>query len=595
MMRKAVARFEANQNVGLISCFFRDSLPQRIFMEARSSKDVIDACIEVVGVYARSQEQLFLVPIDEMADLLRITKVVQEVKPGGWVRIKRGRNQGDLAQVIDTTENGEIIGVKYLPRLDLTPREEGETFDKLGRKRKKGAAPGTALNDRPPQRFFNYEEVNRSVPNKDRPIRRDGAYIFRGKTYKDGYCEEDIKLSALITEDVNPTLDEITRFTGDASAQDGGGSALASGAANATSGVDLDLLAEATRAKAEVVLRRGDHVEVLDGEQAGIEGTVDTVGAEAVTLKIELSDGETQMIEVPVRSVRKRFKPGDHIKVIAGKHLDETGLVVKVEDNVTTFLSDLSLEEVTVFSKDIHEAAEVGSGVTTVGGYNLHELVQLDAQTAGVIFKIERGVFLVLDQLGQVRSVRPAQITMKRDTGRSVALDSEAGEFRAGDTMKEVEGDVSLLLPAAADACSRFFPQERDGQVLHVYQSMLVWLFNRDLRENGGVFLSRARKLRPKAPRSAGGAPVMDLSKQNPALQAATMGLQAGGGGGALSNMKRQGGRDALAGKTVAITKGVYKTYRGIIKDTNGTMARVELHTMSKVLTIELSSLVEKE
>lgn len=87
----------------------------------------------------------------------------------------------------------------------------------------------------------------------------------------------------------------------------------------------------------------------------------------------------------------------------------------------------------------------------------------------------------------------------------------------------------------------------------------------------------------------------MDLSKQNPALQAATMGLQAGGGGGALSNMKRQGGRDMLAGKTVAITKGVYKTYRGIIKDTNGNMARVELHTMSKVLTIELSSLVEKE
>jgi hypothetical protein len=57
-------------------------------------------------------------------------------------------------------------------------------------------------------------------------------------------------------------------------------------------------------------------------------------------------DMESQKVDVPARSVRKRFKPGDHVKVMAGQNADETGLVVSVADNIVTFLSDMSLQEV---------------------------------------------------------------------------------------------------------------------------------------------------------------------------------------------------------------------------------------------------------
>ena len=154
-------------------------------------------------------------------------------------------------------------------------------------------------------------------------------------------------------------------------------------------------------------------------------------------------------------------------------------------------------------------------------------------------------------------------------------MDAEGGEFRTGDSMKEIEGE------------------EREGTVLHVYQSTLVWLFNRDLSDNAGVFLARSRQLRPRAPR---GAAKTDLSKQNPAVTAAFHAqTSASTLGGAISNMRRPGGRDPLAGKTVSIIRGPYKTYRGIVKDTNGPMARVELHTMPKILTIALEFLVEKD
>ncbi len=65
-------------------------------------------------------------------------------------------------------------------------------------------------------------------------------------------------------------------------------------------------------------------------------------------------------------------------------------------------------------------------------------------QTIGVIFKTERDSFRVLDQNGQVRLVQPHQISMRRDSNRAIATDSEGHELRTGDNVKEVDGEVSL-------------------------------------------------------------------------------------------------------------------------------------------------------
>lgn len=67
---------------------------------------------------------------------------------------------------------------------------------------------------------------------------------------------------------------------------------------------------------------------------------------------------------------------------------------------------------------------------------------QSSLQTVGVIFKTERDSFRVLDQNGQVRLVQPHQITMRRDSNRAIATDSEGHELHVNDNVKEVEGEV---------------------------------------------------------------------------------------------------------------------------------------------------------
>ncbi|KAJ7084283.1 transcription elongation factor Spt5 [Mycena belliarum] len=554
LMRKAIDVEYSARPLAILSAFQRDSLPGMIYVEASSSQQVSLACNGLVGVYLSRGIQL--VPIEEMASLLQIKKQDLTVTPNSWVRIKRGTYQGDLAQVVDITETGEYVGVKFIPRIDLNPRDDGSLEGPTGKKRKKTniAGSGTA---RPPQRLFNYEEVV-GVWGRKNVVKRNQAYVFQNETYKDGFIEKDLKLSQLTLEDVDPTLEEITQF---ARRQDGGESG--------ETVMDLSIIAEASRKAAISVLQPGDHIEVFEGEQSGVHGVVEEINQDVVTITAVGVDFDGQKVDLPARSVRKRFKAGDHVKVMTGQNADETGLVVSVSENVVTFLSDMSMQEVSVFSKDLREAAEVGSGTNIVGNYELHDLVQLDLQTVGVIFKTERDSFRVLDQNGQVRLVQPHQISMRRDSHRAVATDSEGHELRINDNMKEIDGEA------------------RKGRVLHIHQAFFAFLHNRDITENGGVFVTRARSLVSLAPKgnlAKGPGASMDLSKMNPALMPPTGGMVGSG------NMGR-GPRDRLIGVTVTIVKGPYKGYVGAIKDTNGPSARVELHTGNKVVAVDKEKL----
>lgn len=330
-MRKSLDMEYTARPLNILSAFQRDSLPGMIYVEARSSKQVSQACNGLVGVFIARGIQL--VPIEEMASLLQIKKQDLTVTPGTWVRIKRGRYAGDLAQVVDITETGEDVGLKFIPRIDLNPRDDA-SLD--GKKRKKLTTGSGTM--RPPQRLFNYEEVIK-VHGRKYVSKRNQVFVFQNDTYKDGFIEKDFKLNALILEDVNPTLDEITQF---ARGQDGAD-------ADGNGVVDLSVIAETSRKAAISVLQPGDHVEVFEGEQAGVHGVVDEIHQDVVIVTAVGVDIDGQKVELPARSVRKRFKPGDHVKVMTGQNADETGLVVSVTDNVVTFLSDMSMQEVRTY------------------------------------------------------------------------------------------------------------------------------------------------------------------------------------------------------------------------------------------------------
>jgi transcription elongation factor SPT5 len=331
----------------IYSAFQRDSLPGLIFVEADKAQHAQEALTGISNVYMstpRSNQAknnpIQLVENRDMVSLLTMKKKVTSVKKGMWVRVKRGKYAGDLAQVNDVQPDGMTAAVLLVPRIDYEP--DARTAE--DRKRKKGVGAASAAN-RPPQRLFSHEAVQERF-GRGAAFKKSGRWIFKDEEYTgDGLLDKEYPITSLQTEDVHPTLTEIAKFGGDDL------SAIADKNAATSVSINLDALAEQSRRAAGSNVQPGDRVEATEGELAGMRGIVEAVSGEVVTIRptdIETVEGEKEVtsVELAGKSVKKIFSVGDHVKVTHGRNQDDTGMVLRIDGNTVTYLSDLTQMEV---------------------------------------------------------------------------------------------------------------------------------------------------------------------------------------------------------------------------------------------------------
>ena len=559
IMKRIEARSTTREPLAITAAFERGgTMAGYIYVEARKQADVLTACDGVGNLYPRSK--MVLIPIGEMPDLLRVTKSKQ-LEPGAYVRIKRGKYQGDLAQVEDVETNGLEVSVRLLPRLDYGQNEDANASPE--KRKRPGFGGGNPAANRPPPRLFNEQEARKKHGKFLQQVVHLGKkqFTYLGDTYIDGFLIKDMKLQHLITEKVDPKLEEVTRF---AAREDDG-----------VENLDLTALAATLKAAgANAEYLPGDMVEVYQGEQRGVTGKAIAVHGDIVKLTVTEGDLQGQVIEAPVKGLRKKFNEGDHVKVVgASKYHDEVGMIVKIKDDRVTLLTDSNNQEITVFSKDLREATDAG-GPTGTSKYDLYDLVQLDAATVACVIKVDRESLRVLDQTGSVRSLLPSNISNKIEKRRNaVATDRDGSEIRVDDTIKEQGG----------------FGERKQGQVLHIHRNFLFAL-SRTQTENAGVFVVRTSNVTTvaaKGGRVNNAGP--DLTKMNPNRN------NVAANGGQQMVPPKTFGRDKLLGRTVTIRKGPHKGLLGIVKDTTDTEARVELHTKSKTVNVPKDSVLVKD
>ena len=73
-------------------------------------------------------------------DCLTIRKKDLDLRAGKWVRIKRGKYEGDLAQIAELSDTDEVVSIKVVPRIEYN--KVNELADK---KRKKAMRPAPKL------------------------------------------------------------------------------------------------------------------------------------------------------------------------------------------------------------------------------------------------------------------------------------------------------------------------------------------------------------------------------------------------------------------------------------------------------------------
>jgi transcription elongation factor SPT5 len=565
IMKKYEESIGTDHELAITSAFERGGpnsvMKGYIYVEGHSSIDVQKALADVMNVYPHTR--MFLIEIKDMPDLLRV-QPPPKLTPGTWVRIKRPKlYEGDLAQVLDITDTGLDAALKIIPRVDYSNRddrlaaEKASGLDKDGKRKR----PGFFAKPRPPQRLFSEVEARKRNPAVLSMSPMANTFTFKNEEYSKGFLHKHIKIQHLVTTNVNPTLEEVTKFAS---------SDEKDGAEN----LDLKALAVSLKdSSAHVAYLPGDVVEVYKGEQKGVIGKATNVVGDIVTITATEGDLQGQTIDVPTSSLRKRFKLGDHVKVTSlSRYEGEVGMVVKISDDRVTFLTDQNNTEITVFSKDLREASDI-SGQGSLGQYALLDLVQLDVTTVGCIVKVDRESLVVLDQNGSTRQVMPSQIANKIPKRKhTIAADRNGSEIRLDDVVKEYGG------------------QQRQGKIIHIHRSY-VFLHNNDSNENAGVYVTRSSSLMTvaaKGGRIAGGP---DLAQMNPAAKRDP----SGNSGMGAPPPKQSFGRDRSIGQTVTIKKGGWKGLLGIVKDTTDTHARVELHTKGKIVTVPKVDLVFKD
>lgn len=573
IMNKCIAFARQGRPLGICGAIAAQT-KGKIYVESYSEPAVVEA---ISGVRGLLQYTMRLVPIQDMTTVMTVVASKKPVKKNEWVRMTRGHYKGDLALVIAVRESGLKCVVQVVPRLDLTlsnlPPEEARIRRRTVR---------------PPQKFFNEQEL--AAMGKQRLRQRFPAMdlncdYFENNYYHDGYLLKEVTVGSMVkpcTDEDKPTLDELQRFrkrpkgpNDEDAADENEGSKMAASLLD-----ELTKLQESTGlgkvSSSSNGLLIGDTIEVIEGDLVGMRGKLMSMDGTTVNVKpndTSLDLGGAGEIEFLASQVRKYIAVGAHVKVTDGRYANETGTVVAVEqmDGDTDFtavvLTDVTNKEISVRTSQLRESAEVSSGGDTLDGYGLYDLVVLSgggsANEVGVIVRVGREDFTVINNHGIARDVRPEELRGKRNqtSNRAVALDVQGNQLRTGDQVNVAEG-----------------PHKGKTATIKRMSRAQLFLHSQTRAEHAGVFVVRSRSC------------VLAGSRQQ---------NRGGGGDGGMSPFStpqsqtrgptaaRAKGQDALVGKTVRIQAGMWKGYLGCVSDATATHVQVELHSrLKKVMVV---------
>ncbi|GAB4836401.1 hypothetical protein Ancab_001312 [Ancistrocladus abbreviatus] len=198
----------------MVSAFAVEHIKGFVFVEATKQSDVSEACRQLPDVYYSLVTQ---VPKGEVSHLLAVRRKHNEVTAGMWARVKNGNYKGDLAQVVAVNDLRKKATVKLIPRIDIEAM--AQKFGG-GASAKKASVQGVGASAKkaavPVQRLIRPSDLEEFRPLIQYKRDRDTGKHFEvldGLMLKDGYLYKKVSIDSLSFWDVNPSEEELHKFT----------------------------------------------------------------------------------------------------------------------------------------------------------------------------------------------------------------------------------------------------------------------------------------------------------------------------------------------------------------------------------------------
>ena len=100
-----------------------------------------------------------------------------------------------------------------------------------------------------------------------------------------------------------------------------------------------------------------------------------------------------------------------------------------------------------VLPRDMQLCSDMSSGVDSAGIHQLGDLVKIDASKVGVIVRVEKEHFRVLDNMGKVEHLPHQAVQKMKYPKHNNALDCDDNQLKAGNIVEISEGrrEVSVV------------------------------------------------------------------------------------------------------------------------------------------------------
>ena len=627
LLQKSHAMALKGRPLAIRSAVALDHLKGYVYVEAEREGHVTDAIRGMRTVYMSKGARM--VPLKEMADAITPPPQAKApVAPGAWARLKHGAYRDDLAKVLEVDYAAGRASVLVAPRLDW--REMRQRAERGGRAAPFGrAAPGAV---RPPPKAFVVAEARghgfRVERDRERQVDGD-AWVLNSLHFLDGYAVRAIGLRSLVLfeDGAPPPADEVARFNAcrqgpSAAGRKGkkGGAvddleelldSLPEGGAGAGAGGGGAAGAAGGASRCEN-FAPGDRVVVVSGDLKNLEATVASIHPDQNKLLLRPhlpgADGPrgagganggagaaADLVDAAPHELRKLFRVGDHVRAVSGPRAGESGLVVRVDGGVVALLSDATRAEVRALARDLAEsraaaALAAAAASSALGSYRLHDVVALDAVTAGVVVEIQGDKAILLTSLGTPEA--PALRTCELPDLRRKLVPQRGGSTPDANGAPVAAGDLVTLAEGSRAG--------RQGTVVAVVRQQLFLRLQAQAgaaTEHGGFVCVRGRGVRNRGSRSQ--AALAAAAGRNGAAGGEAGGMQqqqqqqAGGGGGRGGGGfggggGRGGGRGGgLVGQRLRVVGGRYNGYYGRVKSETDHHIVFEMDAINRPITVE--------
>lgn len=246
--------------------------------------------------------------------------------------------------------------------------------------------------------------------------------------------------------------------------------------------------------------------------------------------------------------------------------------VEKVEgevDPIAVVLTDITFKEISLRTSQLRESADVASFKDKLFGYELYDLVVLSGggsnNEVGVIVRVGREDFTVINNHGITREVRPEELRGKKNStsNRAVALDVQGNQIRVGDTVNVAKG-----------------PHKGKSATIKRMSRSQLFLHSQTRPECAGIFVMRSRSCVIAGTKSMNRSVGIEIGA-SPSPFSTPMSQNSG----PVAGCGRKD--DGLISKTVRIRAGQWKGYIGTVTDSTATHVQVELHSrLKKVMVV---------